>query len=246
MDADSAIEGIFAECRPDDRAGRQRMVFIMDVVKIDRRGDPRGDLEPGLDTSAKRGPALGRQKVGLFQSVARVPTERGPFAGDVIHCAFDIRRGSIFVRFVFAEFRAGAQRNVQAGVERVVDARERVVRSGVELQPDRDDSEDRKKHQRYTDDLPIVLVIHEAIAILGHQRRGWHKLQPKLAAKSVADTVGKRPHGAVIELKRLKSVERFGRETPGPCIGHESLVRRIEIIPIPRVQSTGVLKRRFG
>src|SRR5260370_326730 len=91
-----------------------------------------------------------------------------------------------------------------------------------------------------------MLVIHEAIAILGHQRRGRHKLQPELAAKGFADTVGKRSYGAVIVLKRLKSVERFGRETPGPRIGHESLVRSVEIIPIPRVQSAGVLERRFG
>ena len=74
-EADSAIEGVLVERWIADWSDSQRVEFIMDVINIDHGRNPRRQTKLGLQTTPKRGAALGRRDVWFFQAVSVGPTE---------------------------------------------------------------------------------------------------------------------------------------------------------------------------
>src|SRR5215469_3306431 len=79
---------ILTRCRAQKRTVDQRMIIIVDVIKIDNGSNPRSQGKFGLQPGAKRRAALGRRSIWFFQAVAVAPTQRSSPAKSVRHCAF--------------------------------------------------------------------------------------------------------------------------------------------------------------
>src|SRR5207249_1648255 len=142
---------------------------------------------------------------------------------------------------------SAAKRRTETRIKCVIETAERKVRRRIILQPHGwGDLHPEKVKPGRNNDVTVMLIIHDAVAVLGDEFGRRDHLELKLIPERLSDAIGEKPDCLVRVLVRFKRVRCLGVEAPRPGIGHEKLVRRVKIITVSGIETAGIVEIWFG